>query len=194
MLSCCCQVEEEGHSHLFKEQQVGMAESCRITTGKLAKAPILIKIDPSTRYAHRAARKVRSETSRLNQTEWWTIYCYPLYIAYSRCCSWNATENKCHQLAAAQNVQKTCFISWLHLDYSNSWSTCIDCAIYLMLKVAADVWGRQQATSPAAGVLTLSGAAFEWALTTSAESMKPMASKCHLIYARGDSLDTFGDK
>jgi hypothetical protein len=23
---------------------------------------------------------------------------------------------------------------------------------------------------------------------------EPMASKCHLVYVRGDSLDTFGDK
>ncbi|CAM6009929.1 unnamed protein product [Sphagnum balticum] len=58
-------------------------------------------------------------------------------------------ENKCHQLAAAQNVQKTSFISRLQL--------------------AADVWGRQQARSPPAA----DGAAFEWALTTSAESMNP---------------------
>ncbi|CAM6037219.1 unnamed protein product [Sphagnum compactum] len=38
--------------------------------------------------------------------------------------------------------------------------------------------GEAVGKESAAGVLTLSGAAFEWALTTSAESMKPMASKC----------------
>jgi hypothetical protein len=110
---------------------------------------------------------------------WLQLKCYRKQVSSIGCSSKRA-ENQLHQLTAAGLFE---FVIKR-----------IDCAIYLVLKVAADVWGRQQARSPPAGVLTLSGAALEWALTTSAESMKPMASKCHLIYARGDSVDTFGDK